>query len=86
MSKNPNKWDGIIAAMLTEKGGDFGGLFDVIFSHLERKTDFFADFSKLELLRSELTAGTGKAGRLSGKAPQRTGCSCRETGSAQGRT
>ena len=41
MSKNPNKWDGIIGAILKEKQGDYSGLFDVLFSYLDRKTEFF---------------------------------------------
>lgn len=50
MSKNPNKWDGIIQAILKDKSGDFGGLFDVLFSYLDRKSKFFEDYEKNDLL------------------------------------
>lgn len=41
MSKNPNKWDGIFAAVLKDKNNDFAGMLDVLFSYLDRKTAFF---------------------------------------------
>lgn len=46
----PNKWDGIIAAILKDKKGDLSGLFHVMFSYLERKTPFFEDFEKTDLI------------------------------------
>jgi hypothetical protein len=53
MSKNPNKWDGIIAAILSDKKGDVSGLFDCLFSYLERKTQFFEDFGNPQVMRPQ---------------------------------
>lgn len=51
MSKNPNKWDGIVGAILQDKKNDLSGLFDVVFSYLERKTQFFEDYGNPQVIR-----------------------------------
>jgi hypothetical protein len=71
MSKNPNKWDGIVGAILKDKNEDVSGLFDVVFSYLERKTAFFEDFGNPQVTRPQRQPAEGQAGRVPGQTPRR---------------
>jgi len=71
MSKNPNKWDGILAAVLKDKNNDFAGLLDVLFSYLDRKTAFFDAWGTSELSRIQRRHHLEQDQRILRQAPPR---------------